>query len=204
MAAHDSVGHQTTRVKSGGEPSIEPVTLGEARAWLRIDILDHDQLIQDAIEAARNTVEDHLRSQLLTATMETRLDWFPKDADRILRLFRGPVQSITSIKYQDVDDVQQTQDLAKLSQDLDSMPARIRPKQGETWPAVRNDLNVVVIEYESGFGDALSNIPTSIRAALRMLVLDLYVNPGAQAETRLVENATYEALLAPHRALLVE
>ena len=204
MAAHDIASHQTTRVKPGGEPSLEPVTLDEARAWLRIDILDHDQLIQDAIKAARNTVEDHLRSQLLTATMEARLDWFPKGADRILRLLRGPVQSITSIKYQDVDDVQQTLDLAKLSQDLNSMPARIRPKTGETWPAVRSDLNVIVIEYKSGYGDALSDIPTGIRAALRMLVLDLYVHPGTQAETRLVENTTYEALLAPHRALLVE
>lgn len=196
MAIH-ATEHQSLTVSTA--PTTEPVTLAEAKAWLRVDTNDNDLAIATAIAAARNAIEQWLQRQLLTAVYELRLDGFPSEQDNILRLPMGPVQSITSISYQDVDDNTTTQDLAKISQDLKSDPARLRPKVGEVWPTTRKDLNAITVKYSTGYG-TVADIPGSILVALRMLLLDLIAHPGMQAEGKLVDNQAYERLLWPHRA----
>ena len=200
MAVHEPV-HQSLVVTVA--PTTEPVTLDEAKSWMKLDdVPASDAAVNGAIAAARNTIEQWLRRQLLTATYELSLDAFPTVRDNVIRLEMGPVQSIVSISYKDVDDNLAIMILDDVSQDLKTDPARLRPKQGNTWPATRNDLNVVTIEYVTGYG-VVADIPGSILTALRMLITDLYAHPSAQAEMKLMDNATYERLLWPHRALRV-
>lgn len=61
-------------------PAIEPVTLDEAKAHLRVDINAEDSLITRLISDAREWVERFLRRSLITQTWALYLDAFPVGA----------------------------------------------------------------------------------------------------------------------------
>ena len=58
-------------------PAAEPVSLVDAKAWLRVSFTNDDTLISSLITAARFYAENYLNRQLVTATWELRNDIFP-------------------------------------------------------------------------------------------------------------------------------
>jgi len=58
-------------------PAVEPVTLDEAKAHLRLDSNEDDTYVSALIAAARERVELFLRRALITQTFEFTLDGFP-------------------------------------------------------------------------------------------------------------------------------
>lgn len=86
-------------------PSIEPVSLAEAKAHLRVEVNDENSLIQTLITAARQYVETATRRALLQQTWDDKLDAFPCGA---IVLPLSPVTSVTSITYLDTAGVSQT------------------------------------------------------------------------------------------------
>lgn len=50
------------------EPSIEPVTLSDVKAYAKIDGSDDDGLLNDLIMTARQSVEKYLKRALITQT----------------------------------------------------------------------------------------------------------------------------------------
>jgi uncharacterized phiE125 gp8 family phage protein len=103
----------------------EPVTLNDAKATLRVDHADDDDRIQRHIREARDWVETRIQTKLAPATWEIALDEFPSAG---LNLTIGPVQSVTSIKYDDVAPAEQT----ILSSDYALNDATIYPDTA--WP----------------------------------------------------------------------
>ncbi len=79
-------------------PAIEPVTLAEAKADLRIDHDDDNALLGRHIAEAREWVEKLLQIKLLFQTWELVIDKFPPSE---IKLPFGPVNSIVSILYDD-------------------------------------------------------------------------------------------------------
>ena len=83
----------------------EPITLTEAKNFLRVDGSDDDALITALISAAREMCEQYTRRILVTTTIDEYFDGFPNYKNAvskdIIYLSRGPVQSITSLKYVD-------------------------------------------------------------------------------------------------------
>ncbi len=75
----------------------EPVTLAEARAWLKVDVTDDDVLIEALITAARQACEGYVNLSFVTRTVTACLR---NDLGNI-RLPYGPVNAITSMA--DVD-----------------------------------------------------------------------------------------------------
>lgn len=75
--------------------SVEPITLAEAKAHLRVDFLDDDAYITALISVARDYAEGFQKRSLATQTLELTLNNFVS----IMHLQRGPVQSVTSVKY---------------------------------------------------------------------------------------------------------
>jgi uncharacterized phiE125 gp8 family phage protein len=57
-------------------PAAEPITLAEAKAWLRVDGTDEDTLITALIAAARTHVENFTRRALITQQFEVSFDAF--------------------------------------------------------------------------------------------------------------------------------
>ena len=75
-------------------PTAEPVTLAEAKTFLRIEHTADDAVITRAISAAREAAEQYLRCALLPQTWDYTIA-HPYRCE--VRLPFGPAQSITSV-----------------------------------------------------------------------------------------------------------
>lgn len=152
----------------------EPITLSEAKNFLRVDHSDDDQLIAALITAARQMCEEYTRRILVTTTVDEYFDQFPKNMwnghSNILYLSRGPVASITSVSY--VDEIGSTQTISSslYVTDLISEPGRIQSTNG--WTTGAGVVNQVIVRYV--VGTDLSAIPKPLIQGMMLVVSDLY------------------------------
>lgn len=182
-------------------PPAEPVTLAELYVHLRTDTsAGQDDLIQALIKAAREWCENYCRRSFVQRSLQLRMDTFPPGQ---IKLPRGPVQSITSVKVNGT-----AVSTSVYEADLYGQPPRIAPVYGATWPIPTPAMNAVVVEYVVGYApgaasptDYAENIPSSIKAAIKLIVGHLYEN----RETVVLGNIqvltvpfTVKALLAPY------
>ena len=109
-------------------PTVEPVSLAEAKAHLRIDIDDDDTLIGGLITAARSHLENTARPKLamINQTWEYIADSWP--ASDTLELRPYPLQSVTSITYTDASAVATVFSAANYVVDTSTQPGRLRLK----------------------------------------------------------------------------
>lgn len=144
-------------------PYAEPIHLAEAESYLRQEETNDDALIQELIGDAREYAEDVLAEQLVVATWKLTLESF---ADRHwayrsqksygtycpeIWLPKPPLVSVSSVKYVDTAGVQQTLATTDYQVDAVSIPGRIVPAYGKSWPTTRNQPNAVEITYLAGY-----------------------------------------------------
>jgi uncharacterized phiE125 gp8 family phage protein len=156
--------------KSGGGAVM---TLDEAKAHLRVDSTDSDDLITALIGAAQAAIEGPrgIGVALLTQVWELRLDGWPVYE---IRIPLGPASLVNSIKYRDLANVQQTLDPAQYVYDLAYDPLVIRRSYGAYWPPALPQPGAVVINFNCGFGDDASAIPLDLKQAMLLLVGHFY------------------------------
>ena len=159
-------------------PLIEPVTLTEAKNHMRVELDEDNTLIEGLIVAARQHAERFLKRQLITATWKLELDAFPANE---IRVPLPPMQSSTeaftmTVKYVNTEGTQTTWDSGEYDVDVRAEPGRIRPAYGYTWPSIRSQINAVEVNYQAGYGDAVTDIPEGIRLAIKILVAHWYEN----------------------------
>lgn len=155
-------------------PASEPVTLAQAKAHLRVDFTDDDALIGVLIQAAREHCEEILGRALMAQTVEAVLDEEPGD---VIVLPRPPLISVRSIKFYDVDNVATLVDPSEYLVDTHSEPGRIVLADEGEWPDV--DLrpgNAVVIEFDAGYGDDETDVPSKFRQAMLLLIGHWYTH----------------------------
>ena len=90
-------------------PALEPVTLGQAKAQLRVFHDEDDALIERLIVMARDHAESVTRLSIMPQTWELSLDYWWRQT---LELPRFPLQSVESISYVDEEGATQTLDPA--------------------------------------------------------------------------------------------
>jgi uncharacterized phiE125 gp8 family phage protein len=156
------------------EPTIEPITLAEAKLHLRVDHDADDVLITSLIKAARQKCEIHERRAYITQTITWKLDGFPCK----FIVPRPKLQSVTSIKYIDANGTQQTLDSSIYTVDIYSEPARIVLAYGQIWPLLRGDINSVEVIFKAGYGDTADKVPDMTKIAIKLLLTYLYENRG--------------------------
>lgn len=163
-------------------PTVEPVTLAEAKSQLNLSTSAHDVKIgNDAvgtglIAAARAHVEGLTHRQLNTATWDWYLPCFPGVGG-----FMVPwpiLQTVGYIKYLDVAGDLQTLSTDVYQLDIYSQPGRIVLKHSQSWPSLRDDINAVQIRFVAGYGDAASDVPIALRQLILRLVAHLFEFPG--------------------------
>ena len=154
------------------QPSIEPITLSEAKLHLRVDTADDDAYITALIVAARQWVEQVCNLCIIQQTVVEKFDSFPTYG--YFNLTKSPVISVDSIQYTDTNGTTQTWAVTEYDTDLVSKPARIMPKFGKTYPFTRVTLTPVSITYKAGFGSAASSVPGPILHAMKLLIGEMY------------------------------
>ena len=180
-------------------PTADPVTYIEAKAHIRIDDDNEQDLIESLITAATQHVEQVLSRQLVTATWKLTLDCFPSGG--AIDLPRPPGASVVSVVYTDAAGAAQTLSASSYQLDTSSTPARLALAPGSSWPTVGSGyLGAVQITYTAGYG-AAATVPKAIKQAILFLVaLWFELREPVVVGTIIAEIPfAVRALLAPYR-----
>lgn len=163
-------------------PTTLPVTLAEAKAHIRVDIVDDDTTITAMLGAAVQMAEQATGRALMPQTWKLTLDDFP-DA---FELTRVPGISITAVTY--VDTAGATQTLSNALYRLDNADdfgyAYVVPAYGTSWPDTNPEINAVTVTYVAGYADAAS-VPEAIKSWIKLQVGAMYENREAETAQRI-------------------
>jgi len=164
-------------------PAALPISVAEAKAQMRVEGNDDDTIIERLVNAAVAFVDVQgvLGRAMITQTWG---EWIAPNPSTVM-LSLGPVQSVSAIKYYDVDGVLQTATLADFN--VFGTPNRITitPKTGKAWPTTQTRDDAIKIEYVIGYGNAASDVPQTVRHALLMLVAHWYENRETTQEKQM-------------------
>jgi uncharacterized phiE125 gp8 family phage protein len=156
------------------EPVLEPVTVAEARAWLRISHTSEDSLIGDLICAARQDVENQTGLSLINQQWRMTLDNWP--AEDVIHLPRGPVTAILAVVVYAANGTPALVPPADYLLDNRHEPARLMFEKRAS-PGRR--MNGIEIDFSAGFGATGANVPDMLNRAILLLVAHWYEFRGA-------------------------
>jgi uncharacterized phiE125 gp8 family phage protein len=178
-------------------PTLEPLTLDEAKAFLRVETGDDDDVIAALIAGARIHVEAQTRRALITQTWRISLDAWPVDGRLPVR--PAPLQSLTAARIYDAGNVAHSLDPQNFVPDLGASELSFAP-----WalPVPGRMAAGIELDVVAGYGDAAADVPEALRQAIRLLIAHWYENRGlVAAGTVSVLPQTVAALIAPYRVL---
>jgi uncharacterized phiE125 gp8 family phage protein len=181
----------------------ELISVAEAAEFLRIDSYSSETTTISAfITAARQWCEEYLGRSIGVQTLELVLERFPSKGI----VLPAPLVSITSIKYLDTSNVEQTIAAADYYVAEDQDPPTVKHKDGSgAWPSTLNVDDAVRVRFQAGYqaeGDSpliSKELPNTIKIAMLMIIVDLYENRTAQVDYTLSSNPTVERLLSMYR-----
>jgi uncharacterized phiE125 gp8 family phage protein len=192
-------------------PAAEPLTLVETRLHLKLDAtgspLSHpdDAIVTALILAARQHLDGRhgrLSRALITQTWELVLDKFP---DHDVRIPLAPLQSITSIKYDDPNSVELTVASSNYMVDTVSSFGWVVPIVGFSWPVPLDTINAVRVRFVAGFGAAATDVPEPIRQAMLLMIGNWYEHREEVVIGHIVAQlpAAAEMLLSPYEMITI-
>lgn len=158
-------------------PTAPPVTIEEAQRHCRIDGSDEDALLSGLIVAATALFDGY--GGLLGGRCIVSQGW-RQDFDGFcveMRLPLLPAASVTSVKYDDAEDAEQTVDAANYQLLADENGAFIRFNSGFSLPATGGEKPAVRITCTYGTGAA--NVPGSLKQMILLLVGHWYASREA-------------------------
>ena len=176
-------------------PSVEPLTVSDAKSYLRVTSSSEDTLITSLIVVAREACENYTRRALITQEWSMWLDMWPQndgldwwDGVRVgayvqsyesgILLPKNPIQSVDAINYFDDDDTSSVWATTNYFVDIYSNPARVKLKESGTPPTNLRPTNGLEIQFTSGYGTASTDVPNTLIEGIKMMVAYLYENRG--------------------------
>lgn len=179
-------------------PSVEPVSLEEAKGHLRVTITDDDSEITRYIKAAREAAESFTRRAFVTQTWELGL----YSLDPTIELPKPPLISVVGITYTDQDGAEQTLRTTDYVVDDYTEPGLIYRARAASWPALTPESGVrAKVRFTAGYrgqgspGDGAENVPEMVKVAILLHVGEMYEN----RQTATAMPAACETLLHPFR-----
>lgn len=155
-------------------PDTSPVSLEDQKDHMNVSFDDQDDMIEAFVTAGTQKLDGAagiLGRCLITQTWRLTLDRFPSKI--VLPLL--PVQSVSSVKYVDVNGDDQTHSDWTLF-GVGSDETYLLPLFGTSWPLPRAIPESVMIEFVAGYGDNPEDVPEPLREAIRLWAAHLYDN----------------------------
>ena len=160
-------------------PASEPITLAEAKLFLRVDHSAEDDLIATLIGAAREAVEAGCGRVLITRRVRESLDIWRRDAIGGAVLGLGPVVDVIAVRLLADNGSQSVIDPARYR--LEGNRDRPRLVFASGVPATLRDIGGIEIEYDVGFAEDAADVPVALRVATMQIVTALYEARQGQA-----------------------
>jgi len=146
-----------------------------------------DTWLTNIIPVARYWLERKIARVFINQTWELARDEFPQ-VD-FIELPYPPLSSVTSVKYYDTDDTDETASTfssADYIVDTYSEPGRIVLGYGETWPTTTlRPVNGVIVRYICGYGATASSVPEMYKHSIKLICGHLYENREESIEKAL-------------------
>lgn len=153
--------------------TVEPVSLSDMKEFSRVDGDDpaHETTLNTLIGAATEHIQQATGRQFVQATFDLTLDGFPVSLP--IYVPRSPLASVTSIKYRDLNSVEQTLDPDDYIVHADRQPGLIEP--ATSWPATAIREDAVTVRFVAGYAaggspsDPAANVPARAKTAIMQL-----------------------------------
>jgi uncharacterized phiE125 gp8 family phage protein len=178
-------------------PAVEPIGLDEAKAFLRVEHSDDDEVIAALVAASRIHVEAQTRRALITQDWRMSIDAWPPDGRLLIR--PAPLQSLDAARVYDFEGTAHEVDTQAFVPDLANSALIFAP-----WalPAPGRIAAGIELDMTAGYGDNATDVPEALRQAIRLLTAHWYENRGlAAVGTVTVLPSTVAALIAPYRVM---
>ncbi len=145
-------------------PAGEPVSLAEAKAFLKVDDTAEDGLITTLIGAARLHVEGVTGRALMAQSWRIVLDCWPENG--VVKLPVSPLISVTAIAATDDNGGSHDIGLGQFRSEPDRL---IVPRVVVGMPMLQ-ERGGIEIDYMAGFGTEAEEVPADLRQAVLGLV----------------------------------
>jgi uncharacterized phiE125 gp8 family phage protein len=152
-------------------PTIEPISIDEAKAHLRVDGATEDALITSLILTSRLHIEAALGLALITQSWQMRLDRWPKSGE--VRMPLRPLMTVDEVRVLDADGASTVVEADQYIADSDGNPGRLVPTSAG-WPIPGRAAAGIEIDLVAGYGPAAQDVPAPVRQALLLLVAHWY------------------------------
>ncbi|RUP11117.1 head-tail connector protein [Hyphomicrobium sp.] len=181
-------------------PAVEPVSVADAKAHMRIDGDDEDVLIASLLLTSRLHIEVALSLALITQSWTITLDRWPPGRDVELPL--TPLRSIDEVRVKNAARIANAIPREGYLVDLAARPARL------VWnnmvpPAPHVRTNGIEIDMTAGFGSTGDSVPAPLKHAILMLTAHWYEHrdPGEIGSDDARIPDAVSALINPFRTI---
>jgi len=182
-----------------GDAPASPLDLEAVKKRLR-GFEAADARDDEALQSIINAVTEHLQGDrgilgrsLCSATFDQRFEAWPCGR-AALRLALAPVRSITSLKYFDLDGVEQTMSADDYEFASDGDAGVIRAL--DAWPTLdARRMYPITVRFEAGYG-AAADVPAPLIEAMTLLVGQLYEHRDALGVDAIAEAIRNDPLIA--------
>lgn len=154
-------------------PAVEPITLSEMKAYLRLDDDAEDELVAGLIKAARLMIECASRRVLIEQRWRIVMDDWPQGGKVLLPI--APLLAVDGIRVFDAAGTATSVPASSIETDVMSDPPRILVSDAPQPGKARNGIE---IELRAGFGPSPDAVPATLKLAIKILVAQWFENRG--------------------------
>jgi uncharacterized phiE125 gp8 family phage protein len=150
----------------------DAVSLDEVKLNCRVarESTGFDPWFKDEIKAGTNFVQDQTGRQLINATFDLQLDYWPCGLEPMY-LPRAPLSSVSSITYLDTDGASQTWASSKYRVITSTTPGKVTLGYQKNYPALYAVAGPITVRFVAGYGSADSAVPAQLKSAIKLYVL---------------------------------